>query len=111
MIKKIISLLLFLLLANAGMRLALVFFHDQQFNDAVRETALFGAGKPDDALKNKVMEVASMNSIPIDREYIEISRRTVVAPNDKVMIKVSYAVMVQLAPGYSRRFDFTYTTP
>ena len=111
MIKKIISLIVFLLLANAGFRLAVVFFHDQQFNDAVRETALFGAGKPDDALKNKVMEVANMNSIPIDREYIEISRRTVVAPNDKVMIKVSYAVMVHLAPGYSRRFDFTYTTP
>jgi hypothetical protein len=110
-IKKIVSLIVFLLLANAGFRLAIVFFHDQQFNDAVRETALFGAGKPDDALKAKVMEAAGQNSVPIDREYIEISRRTVVAPNDKVVITVSYAVMVQLAPGYSRRFDFTYTTP
>ena len=111
MIKKIISLIVFLLLANAGFRLALVFFHDQQFNDAVRETALFGAGKPDDALRNQVMEAASQHSVPIDREFIEVSRRQVVAPNDKVVIKVSYAVMVQLAPGYARRFDFTYTTP
>ena len=111
MIKKIITLLVFLLVANAGFRVAIVFFHDQQFNDAVRETALFGAGKPDEALRAKVMEVARMNSVPLDPEFIEISRRTVVAPNDKVMIKVSYAVMVQLAPGYSRRFDFTYTTP
>ena len=111
MIKKLISLVVFLLLVNAGMRLGMAFFHDQQFNDAVREIALFGAQKPDDALKQQVMEAASRNLIPIEPDFIEITRRTVVVPNDKVMIKVAYATMIQLAPGYARRFDFDYTTP
>ena len=111
MIKKLISLAVFLLLVNAGMRLGMAFFHDQQFNDAVREIALFGAQKPDDALKQQVMEAASRNLIPIEPDFIEITRRTVVVPNDKVMIKVAYATMIQLAPGYARRFDFDYTTP
>jgi hypothetical protein len=111
MIKKILSLLVFLLLVNAGLRVGMVFFHDQQFNDAVREVALFGAGKPDEALRAKVMEAAAQNSVPIEPEYIEISRRTVVSPGDKVTIKVAYAVMIKLAPGYARRFDFDYTTP
>src|SRR4051812_42930338 len=111
MIKKILSLVVFLLLVNAGWRLGMAFFHDQQFNDAVREIALFGAGKPDEALKQRVMEAAAQNSIPIEPEYIEISRRTVVVPNDKVTIKVTYAELVQLAPGYARRIDFDYTTP
>ena len=110
MIKKLISLVVFLLLVNAGMRLGMAFFHDQQFNDAVREIALFGAQKPDDALKQQVMEAASRNLIPIEPDFIEITRRTVVVPNDKVMIKVAYATMIQLAPGYARRFDFDYTT-
>jgi hypothetical protein len=111
MIKKLLSLVIFLLLANAGLRVGMAFFHQQQFNDAVREIALFGAGKPDDALKQQVMAAASQNSVPIDPDYIEIARRTVVAPNDKVTIKVAYAELIKLAPGYSRRFDFAYTTP
>lgn len=111
MIKKILSLLVFLLVVNAGWRVGMVFFHDQQFDDAVREVALFGAGKPDDALRTRVMEAAAQNSVPLEPEYIEISRRTVVSPGDKVTIKVSYALMIKLAPGYARRFDFDYTTP
>lgn len=111
MIKKVLSLVVFLLVANAGLRVGLAFFHQQQFNDAVREIALFGAGQPDEALKEKVMAAASENSVPMDPDYIEISRRTVVVPNDKVVIKVAYAELIKLAPGYSRRFDFDYTTP
>jgi hypothetical protein len=111
MIKKLISLVIFLLLVNAGFRLGVAFFHDQQFKDAVREIALFGAGKPDEALKQQVMDAATRNSVPLEPEYIEITRRSVVVPNDKVVIKVAYADLIQLAPGYARRFDFSYTTP
>ena len=111
MIKKLVSLVIFLLLVNAGMRLGTAFFHDQQFNDAVREIALFGARDSDDALKTKVMDAANRNSIPLDPAYIEVTRRSVVVPNDKVVIKVAYAALIQLAPGYARRFDFDYTTP
>ncbi len=111
MIKKVLSLVVFLLVANAGLRVGVAFFHQQQFNDAVREIALFGAGQSDEALKQKVMAAATENQVPMDPDYIEISRRTVVVPNDKVVIKVAYAEMIKLAPGYSRRFDFDYTTP
>lgn len=111
MIKKLIGIVVFLLIANAGIRVALAFFHDQQFQDAVRETALFGAGKPDEALRLQVMKAASENMIPLEPDYIEITRKSVVGVNDKVVIKTAYAVLVQLAPGYARRFDFDYTTP
>jgi hypothetical protein len=111
MIKKIVSLVVFLLVLNAGWRVGMAFFHDQQFKDAVREIALFGAGKPDEVLKQKVMEAATQNDVPLEPEYIEISRRQVVVPNDKVVIKVSYAEIIKIAPGYTRRFDFDYTSP
>lgn len=111
MIKKLIGIVIFLLIANAGIRVGLVFFHDQQFQDAVRETALFGASKPDEALRLQIMKAASENMIPLEPDYIDISRKSVVGVNDKVVIKTAYAVLVQLAPGYARRFDFDYTTP
>ena len=111
MIKKLIGIVIFLLIANAGIRVGLVFFHDQQFQDAVRETALFGASKPDEALRLQVMKAASENMIPLEPDYIEITRKSIVGVNDKVVIKTAYAVLVQVAPGYARRFDFDYTTP
>lgn len=110
-IKRIIGIVVFLLVANATIRVATVFFHDQQFKDAVREIALFGAGKPDEVLKGKVMDAAAANQVPLDVDYIEIARKTVVGTGDHVVIKVSYAVMVPVAPGYPRRFDFDYTSP
>jgi hypothetical protein len=111
MVKKFISLAIFLLVMNAGIRGALVFFHDQQFKDAVREVALFGAGKSDDALKTKVMQLADQNQIPLDTDYISIERATVVGEGDHVKIHFAYAVLVSLIPGKPHRFDFDYTTP
>ena len=110
-IKRIISIAIFLLLANAAFRVGMPFFHYQEFRDAVREIALFGAGKPDDALKTAVMKAAADNEVPLDEDYIEITRRSIVGTNDHVIIKVVYAVIVDVAPGYKRRFDFDYTTP
>jgi hypothetical protein len=111
MIKRIIGIVIFLLIANATVRVATVFFHHQQFEDAVREIALFGAGKPDELLKGKVMDAAAENHVPLEPEYIEITRKTMVGAGDHVVIKVTYAVLVPVAPGYPRRFDFDYTTP
>ena len=114
MVKRIVSLLVFLLLMNAGIRLGLVYFHDQQFKDSVRELALF-AGQPpaksDEVLRAKVMELAQQNQVPLDPDYIEIIRRVNPGIGEKITIKFAYAAMVSLAPGYERRFDFDYITP
>jgi hypothetical protein len=113
-IKRILSLLVFLLLMNAGVRVGLVYMRDQKFKDAVRELALF-AGQPpaksDEVLRAKVMELAAENQIPLDADYIEISRRSLPGIGEKVTIRFSYAALIALAPGYPRRFDFSYTTP
>ena len=111
MIKRIVGIVVFLLVMNAGFRLGSVFFHDQQFKDAVREIALFGAGKTDEALKNAVMKAADDNEIPLDPDFIEIARKSIVGSGDKVVIRVAYARLVQVAPSYQRRFDFSYMTP
>jgi hypothetical protein len=113
-IKRVLSLIVFLLLANAGLRVAFLYFHDQQFKDAVRELALFAGsppGKTDEVLRAKVMELAQDNKIPLDADYVEISRRVQPGIGEKVTIKFSYAAIVALAPGYQQRFDFDYVTP
>jgi len=114
MIKRVVSLIVFLLIVNAGVRLGLVYYHDQTFKDAVREFALFAGtppAKPNEAIIAKVIQLAQDNSIPLDPDFIEISRNSSAGLGEKVTIKFRYAVNVPLVPGYVRRFDFDYVTP
>ena len=114
MVKKIVSLIVFLLIVNAGVRLGLVYYHDQTFKDAVREFALFAGTPPaktNDAIMAKVMQLAQDNSIPLYADFVEISRNSSAGLGEKVTIKFAYAVNVQLLPGYERRFEFDYVTP
>jgi len=114
MIKRVVSLIVFLLIANAGVRLGLVYYHDQTFKDAVREFALFAGTPPpktNEAILAKVLQLAQDNSIPLDPDFVEISRNSSAGLGEKVTIKFRYAVNVPLVPGYIRRFDFDYVTP
>jgi hypothetical protein len=111
MIKKIISLIVFLAIANAGIRVAIVYFHDQQFKDAIRELSLFSGGKSEELTRAKVMEIAAQNQIPLDPDFVEMTRKVSPGIGDHLIIKVSYAVLVPVFPGQLRRFQFDYTTP
>ncbi len=111
MIKKIISLIVFLVVLNAGVRVAVVYFHDQQFKDAVRELSLFSGGKSEEIIRVKVMELAAQNEIPLDADFVEMTRKSTPGIGDHFINKVSYAVMVPVFPGNPQRFQFDYTTP
>ena len=111
MIKRIISFVVFLLLANAGVRVGLVYFHDQQFKDAVRELSLFSGGKAEEIIRIKVMEIARDNQIPLDPDFVEMTKKSTPGIGDHFVIKVSYAVLVPVFPGNPQRFQFDYTTP
>src|SRR5215471_4936880 len=106
--KKIVTLIVFLLVINAGYRVGIVFFHDQQFKDAVREYAILSGQPPaktDEAIRARVMDLAQENQIPLDPDYLDVSRHNSQGIGDKITIKFAYAVMVPLVPGYERRFD------
>jgi hypothetical protein len=111
MIKRVISLIVFLVVANAAVRVAMVYFHDQQFKDAVRELSLFSGGKQEELIRSKVLELAAQNQIPLDPDFVEMTRKSTPGIGDHFVIKVTYAVMVQVFPGSPRRFEFDYTTP
>mgnify|MGYP003579975868 CR=1 FL=1 len=61
MIKRIVSVVIFLLLVNLAYNLGMIYFHDQKFKDAVREYAIL-AGQPptktDETIGAGVMESA-----------------------------------------------------
>ena len=102
MIRKLIQLAIFLLIANAVYQVAPVSFHNYKFKDALNELALFSQKATDKELVDRVMALADDNDIPLDRDYIQIHRS-----NAQIIINVSYIETMKVLPGYDyvRQFD------
>ena len=100
MIRRLFGLAVVLLIVHAAVRAGVVWVHYQNFKDGVRETALFAGTKTDEALRERVMEIARDNSIPLYPEYVTIER------GGSVTIKASYVDMVEWLPGYRRPWQF-----
>jgi len=105
MIKKLITLAVFLALAYATFNVGTVWIRYQQFQDAVREIALFGSDKTDDQLRARVMERAERDKVPLDSENVRIERVA-----DRVTITASYVETIKVLPGYERQWQFAVAT-
>ncbi len=103
MIRKLVQLAIFLLVANAVYRVAPVTLHYVQFKDAVQELALFATPKTTDAeLVDRVMALADEHDITLDRDDVQVRRL-----NGQLTIDASYIETMKVLPGYDyvRQFD------
>jgi hypothetical protein len=105
MIKKLITIVIFVAIAYATVSVGAVYVRYQQFKDAVREVALFGSNKTDDQLKAQVMERAQHDGVPLEPEYVHIERVA-----DRVTISASYVELIKVLPGYERQWQFDIVT-
>jgi len=100
-IRKLVKLAIFLLIANAMYRIIPPAVHYYQFRDAVEELALFSMRTPDPELIDRVMALADEHNVPLDRDYVQI-RRT----NGQLFIDLSYVESMKVLPGYSYDHQF-----
>ena len=102
MIRKLVKLAIFLLIANAVYRIAPPTVHYFQFKDAVQELALFSQQKTADAeLIDRVMALADEHGIPLERDYVQVRRS-----NGQLIIDASYVESMPVLPGYSYDHQF-----
>jgi hypothetical protein len=102
MFRKLLKLAVFLLIANGVYQVAPPVVHHFQFKDAVHDMALFaGNRQPDAELVEKVMELAAENSIPLEREYVQVQRQT-----GSMTVKATYVETMHLLPGFAYPWEF-----
>ena len=101
MIKKVIKLAVFLLIANAVYQIAPVTLHYFQFKDAVEELALFSEKATDTQLVNSVMGLAEEHSIPLEREYVQVNRQ-----QTSLTINAAYLETMRFFPGTQYTWEF-----
>jgi hypothetical protein len=102
-IRKLVKLAIFLLIANAVYRIAPVSIHYFQFKDALDELALFQMNSKvnDVELTDRIMALADEHKVPLERDYVQIHR-----PNGQLIIDASYVESLALLPGYSYEHEF-----
>ena len=98
MLRNLIRLAVFLLIANALYRFVPVYMHHYQFKDAVAEAAMFSKERTDVEIVDRVMVLAERYQIPIDREAVQVTR-------DKQMtyINIAYEEEIEWVRSYKRR--------
>jgi hypothetical protein len=101
MIRKLLKLAVFLLVANGVYQVVPPVVHHYQFRDAVHELALFAQKQTEAQLLEKVMGLAEANSIPLDREHVQVMRE-----GGSISIKASYVETLHLVPGYTYPWSF-----
>ena len=111
MIKKIISLVVFLLLANAGSASGSSTSTISSSRTRCASCRSSRAASPRRSSGPRSWSWRPQNQIPLDPDFVEMTRKSTPGVGDHFVIKVAYAVMVPVFPGNPRRFEFDYTTP
>lgn len=105
MLRKLVSVAIFVLLGLALYRVGPVYLRYQEFKDAVGDTALFSADKSEDSIRDRVVEQARHFGVPLDPDDITLRR-----VGDHTYIEVTYVELLRLLPGYSRPWQFDIQT-
>jgi hypothetical protein len=99
--RTVVKLAVFLLVVHALYRFVPVYFHYQQFKDAVHETAMFSKDKTDVQIIDRVMELAEKYRVPVKREYVEVKRG-----NEQLLINAAYVDSIEWLPRYRKPWLF-----
>ena len=101
MARTLVKLGIFLLFVHAVYRFVPVYFHYQQFKDAVHETALFSRDRTDVQITERVMELAEKYQIPLSRDDVQVRRE-----GEHTFIDASYVESIEWLPTYRRPWQF-----
>ena len=100
MIKKIISLIVFLVIANSAYHIGSEYLTYVRFRDAVRDAAMFKAKNNTD-LTARIMDLAGQFDVPLDEDNLTISRE-----DRRVNIDGWYDKPIEVVPNYEYPWHF-----
>jgi hypothetical protein len=102
MIKRLIQLAVFALLANGGYRLGNEYLTFIKFRDDVRDAAMYKAAN-DEELVARIMDLAGDYDVPMEESALTVNR-----DERQVRIAGSYDKPIELAPRYFYPWHFAW---
>jgi hypothetical protein len=101
-IRKIIKIAVFLLIANGVYQIAPVAYRNLQFKEALKEMVLYSQRSTDAELINRTITLARQNNVPLEREYVGVRHET-----GSIHVDAIYAEPLKLFPGFTYKWEVT----
>jgi hypothetical protein len=107
LIRRLISLALLALVANATWHVFLAYSAHYKFRDAVEFTAQDRAGKTDEMLHDQILDLAANADVPVSPDGIVVTHEGIATE-----VRVSYTRPIEVFPTtlYPWSFSFTIDT-
>jgi hypothetical protein len=102
-IKLIIKLAIVALVANATWRVGSAYVAHYKFTDAVEQTMTFKGNKSDEALEQRVLELATEFDIPLNDDDVSVK-----SAEHHTIVDGAYTRIIELAPGFKYPWPFTF---
>ena len=103
--RTLLKLALAALLINASWQLFSVYWAHFKFVDAVQSTTQFRGDKSDEAIRNRILELAGEFDVPVSDENL-----TVQGNRQHTTVDSAYTRPVKLLPGYAYPWQFRVHT-
>ena len=103
MIKLILKLAVVALVANAGWRVGSAYVAHYKFEYAVQQAALFRGNKSDEALRQRISELASDFDIPVTDADVML-----MTSEHHTVVDGDYTRVIELVPGFKYPWEFTF---
>ena len=100
--RTLFKLVVVALVANAVWHLFGAYYPNFKFQDAVEYAAQNGASLSQEALRDKVVELASQYEVPLTVEQVTVSR-----VNTHTIVDLSYKRPIELIPGFKPEWPFS----
>jgi hypothetical protein len=100
--RMLLKLAVVALIANAVWHLFGAYYPNYKFQDAVEYAAQNGADLTQEALRDKVVELASQFDVPVAADQVTVARR-----NTHTTVDLSYKRPIELVPGFKPEWPFS----
>ena len=100
--RTLMRLVIVALVANAVWHLFGAYYPNYKFQDAVEYAAQNGASLTTEALRDRVVELASQFDVPLTAEQVTVAR-----VNTHTTVDLSYKRQIELVPGFKPAWPFS----
>jgi hypothetical protein len=104
-IRKIVKISVFLLIANFVYQIAPVAYRNIQFKEALHEMLLYSQRSSDAELVTRALALAKENDVPLQPEYVGVRHET-----GAIHVDATYIEPLKLFPGYTYKWEVTIDT-
>jgi hypothetical protein len=101
-IRKIVKIAVFLLIANFLYQIFPVAYRNIQFKEALHEMVLYSQKSSDAELINRAIALARENNVPLEREYVGVRHET-----GSIHVDANYVEPLKLFPGFTYKWEVT----